>query len=101
MNYVLRGVPRVHMRRRSHPTTCTPFKNYDTLASKSVNVLTEFQLGLFRSKENRLYVIRYPLSALKRKINVSLEEDSVKFKTVKTPSPFNRILRLSSKEVIH
>ena len=85
----------MHVPRRWHPTTWTPFKNYDTFAWKSVNGLTEFQLGLFRSKENRLYVIRYPLYAPKRRINVSLEKhDSVKFKTIKIPFPFNRILHL-------
>lgn len=60
-----------------HSTTPTSFKNYDTFASKSFNVLTEFQLGLFRSKENRLYIIGYPLSAPMMRINVSLESDSL------------------------
>lgn len=72
-----------------HSTTQTSFKNYDTFASESFNVLTGFQLGLFRSKENRLYIIGYPLSAPMMRINVSLESDSleVKSKKVKISSP--------------
>lgn len=66
--------------------------------------LTEFQLGLFRSKENRLYIIGYPLSAPMMRINVSLESDSLELKSkkkVKISFPLNRILRLYNNRMIH
>lgn len=54
--------------------------------------LTEFQLGLFRSKENRLYIIGYPLSAPMMRINVSLEGDSLELKSKKKLKFLSRLI---------